>query len=128
MIKKLLITISVISICHAYVASAADLKIYSSAEQLGEIPFDDQFDANGNLTKESKGFEKNWAGKTIAIRGKLNQAGNLLVDENFVVGCKDVLKGIKLSTIVTVSGKLKSRSVGGSGGQPIQLSECKFVK
>ena len=128
MIKRFLLIMSIISISQVCITNAADLKIYSSAEQLGEIPFDDRFDSNGNLTKEAKSFEKNWAGKTIAIRGKLNQAGNLLVEENFVVGCKDALNGIKLSTTVTVTGKLRSRSVGGSGGQPISLAECKFVK
>jgi len=53
----------------------------------------------------------------------------VLVGDNFVVGCKDALKGVGLSSVVTISGKLKGRSIGGASGLgPIELTGCQFIK
>lgn len=129
MLKSIfLITLFFFGSSQISITNASENKVYSSEDQLGEIPYDDHFDENGNLDKDAKNFAKNWVGKTITIRGKLNQAGYVLIEATFVTGCKSVTKGIKLSSIVTVTGKLKSRSVGGSGGAPLELSECKLVK
>ena len=116
---KLLLAILLTVSTSAFAANAVGL----TERDVPNIPFSDRIDDQGNPDKDSQDFIKNWQGKTITLR-----FGGIKLGENYVT-CSPQLKGygrIKPETLVT--GTLISRDVGGSGGNPIGLKNCKLVK
>lgn len=101
--------------------SGATSKPLTTADEIAAIPLED----SGN-NKDAKDFAKNWKGKTISITGKVNNGGGVSIDEFYVTGCSAALKGTKPNTTVTVTGTLTSRNRGGSGGEPVGLSNCRI--
>lgn len=73
-------------------------------------------------------FKKNWNNKRLIFQGKVNRAGGLSLDAYYINGCNAVLRGIKLGTLVSVTGILVARESGGSGGEPIELNKCSITE
>lgn len=73
-------------------------------------------------------FKKNWKNKKLTFQGKINRSGGLSLDAYYVNGCDAALRGMKLGTLVNVTGNLVSRESGGSGGEPIELNNCNITQ
>jgi len=101
------------------VQAKLDAKAWTT-EELGAIPFDDGLDENGNLDEQAKDFQKNWRGKRITMT-----MGGIKLSENYAY-CSPKLKGTRPETIV--QGTLVSRPRGGSGGNSIELKDCKMIR
>ncbi len=107
------------------VATAKPSKIFG-VDEVGSIPRQDGEDDKGRPDNEAKDFAANWKGKTISIRGKVNRGGGLSLDLYQIYGCESILKSIKPNTPTVVTGTLDSRERGGSGGEPVGLTNCRL--
>ena len=111
--------IAISQVCLA--STVAGNKVITTVDEIAAIPREDSPN-----DKEVVNFEKNWKGKTISITGKVNKGRGVSIGEYYVDGCSAVLKAEKVGTTVTVTGVLSSRYSGGSGGEPVELSNCRL--
>jgi hypothetical protein len=91
-----------------------------SDEDIGAIPFEDGLDESGNPDAQSIEFAQKWKGKTIVML-----MGGIKLSENYAT-CTPRLKGARPQSMI--KGNLLSRMRGGSGGNPIDLTNCMIVK
>ena len=92
-----------------------------SDDEVGQIPFSDRdYTKSDPVVDHNADFDKNWKGKTISLK-----YGGIKVSEN-VVFCEPEIKGLNPNSIVT--GVLVDRPTGGSGGNPIELKDCRVEK
>jgi hypothetical protein len=114
--------LSVFALAQVCIAAQPDLsKPLTTSEEVGAIPCEDSPN-----DKEAAEFEKNWKGKTISFTGQVNRGGGISINEYYVTGCAAVVKQAKPGAILTVTGTLISRNRGGSGGEPVELANCRL--
>jgi len=116
---KKLISVLIVLIGATSTFTYAAPKSLTDAE-IGNIPSSDGFDANGNLNKDAKDFEKKWKGKLITMK-----VGGIKVSENYAV-CSPKVNGLTPASVVT--GTLDDKPRGGSGGNGVYLKNCKVEK
>lgn len=105
----------------AIAAPGEPIKLMTTAKEIGAIPLEDSLRG-----REASDFQKNWKGKTLSFTGKVNWGGGVSIEEYNIEGCSRVLKKLKPGAVTTVTGVLASRFRGGSGGEPVELSNCRL--
>jgi hypothetical protein len=91
-----------------------------SNEEIGAIPLEDGMDEQGNPDEGAVMFVQKWKGMPIVM-----VMGGVKLSENYAT-CTPGLRGTRPQSVV--KGNLASRMRGGSGGNPIDLTNCVIVK
>jgi hypothetical protein len=100
-------------------AYAGKDKVWSN-EEIGAIPLEDGMDENGNPDEDAVLFVQKWQGIPIVM-----VMGGVKLTENYAT-CTPGLRGARPQSVV--KGNLAGRMRGGSGGNPIDLTNCMIVR
>lgn len=91
-----------------------------SDEEIGAIPLEDGMDENGNPDEAAVLFVQKWKGVPIVM-----VMGGVKLTENYAT-CSPGLRGARPQSVV--KGNLVGRARGGSGGNPVDLTNCMIIK